>query len=142
MAKDEFFLVGQKAFITNEKGELLILIDPDRGLDLPGGKIQVGEQDLDEALKREVREETNLEIEIGKPFTRWLRFGSLSGSPEYAGKPFFILGFLCNYIAGDIILSEEHIAYHWVTKDNYQEYEGEQVYLNAVKMFFALDTDA
>ncbi len=140
MAKDEFFLVGQKAFILNDKGELLILIDPDRGLDLPGGKIQEGEKDLDEALRREVREETGIEIEVGKPFMRWSRVGS-PGS-EFEGKPFFILGFICKLITHGIMISDEHTEYHWVTKENYQEYTGEPGYMNAVKTFFEKNSDA
>lgn len=140
MSKDEFFLVGQKAFITNDKGELLILTDPDRGLDLPGGKIQEGESHLDEALQREVREETGLEIEVGKPFIRWFRVGSLGS--EFEGKPFFILGFICKLITHDIMLSDEHTEYHWVNKENYQKYAGESGYINAVKTFFDRDSDA
>jgi len=140
MAKDEFFLVGQKAFITNDKGELLILVDPDRGLDLPGGKIQEGEQDFDEALRREVQEETGLEIKIGKPFIRWFRKGSPES--EFEGKPFFIIGFFCKAETSDIILSEEHTEYYWVNSNNYQEYKGEQGYLNAVKTFFQEYSDA
>jgi 8-oxo-dGTP diphosphatase len=140
MSKDEFFLVGQKAFISNEEGELLILVDPDRGLDLPGGKIQEGEEDFDEALRREVREETGLEIKIGKPFVRWFRKGSPDS--EFAGKPFFIIGFFCKADSGDIILSDEHTAYHWVTNNNYQEYAGEPEYIDAVKTFFEKYSDA
>jgi len=134
MAHDEFLLVGQKAFITNGKGELLVLIDPDRGLDLPGGKIQVGEKNLDEALKREVREETSLEIDVSKPFVRWYREGS--DNSEFAGKPFFIVGFYCKYLAGEVVLSDEHTEYHWVDKTSYQQYKGELGYHRAIEIFF------
>lgn len=64
MNEDELFFVGQKAFIR--KGdEVLVIHDPIEGLDFPGGKIQVGEENTFESLKREVREETGLEIQIG-----------------------------------------------------------------------------
>ena len=38
---------------------LLILHDPQMGLDLPGGKVMENETDLRSALQREVKEETN-----------------------------------------------------------------------------------
>jgi 8-oxo-dGTP pyrophosphatase MutT (NUDIX family) len=34
-------------------------------LDLPGRRIDDGESDLEEALRREVREETGVEIDVG-----------------------------------------------------------------------------
>ena len=40
--KDALFCVGQKAFIEKD-GKVLVLNDPEEGLDFPGGKIQVGE---------------------------------------------------------------------------------------------------
>ena len=65
----EYFLNPSSAvaaFILNEKGELLVTqrrYDPGKGtLDLPGGFCDIGETVL-EALRREVKEETNLEIQ-------------------------------------------------------------------------------
>lgn len=53
------------AFIVNDKGEILVekrKLDPAKGtLDLPGGFTDTDET-LEQALKREVREETHLEV--------------------------------------------------------------------------------
>jgi len=51
MKEDALFYVGQKAFIEKD-GNILILNDPSEGLDFPGGKIQIGELDFPEALRR------------------------------------------------------------------------------------------
>ena len=70
MKEDALFYIGQKAFIEKD-GSILVLKNLNEGLDFPGGKIQIGELDLPEALRREVREETSLEIEVGEPFVVW-----------------------------------------------------------------------
>lgn len=134
MAEDKLFFVGQKAFI--EKGvELLLLFNAsDSKLDLPGGKIQEGENDFDESLKREVREETNLEIEIGKPIARWcfeLKWG------HNVGKKVFLIGFSCKYKSGEVKLNDEHNKYKWVNKDNYKELDDGGDNFKAVEKYFS-----
>ena len=104
------FQVGQKAFIERD-GELLILFFPNSLFDFPGGRIEEGESDLVEALKREVREETTLEIEVGQPFATWLG----------RGETVYLVGYRCRYILGDITLSDEHIDYRWLNRTNYHE---------------------
>ncbi|MDE2079685.1 MAG: NUDIX domain-containing protein [Patescibacteria group bacterium] len=135
MAEDKQFFVGQKAFIR--KGdEVLVLFDPRIGLDFPGGKIQEGENDFDEALRREVREETGLEIEIGAPFHRWyFEFGA---GHRNAGKQVFLVGFKCAYRSGEIKLSDEHDSFRWVSKDTYRELDrgdGDE-YFRALEKYF------
>jgi 8-oxo-dGTP diphosphatase len=119
MQEDELFFVGQKA-IFEHNGSILLLNDPDIGDDLPGGKIQVGESDFAEALKREVREETTLEITVGqllgiasKPFAN-------PKTDREKNKRIFLVVYACTYLSGELKLSHEHDTYKWVTKENYK----------------------
>jgi 8-oxo-dGTP diphosphatase len=57
------------AIVTDERGRLLMIQrghDPGAGLwSIPGGRIEPGETD-ERALVREMLEETNLQVEVGK----------------------------------------------------------------------------
>lgn len=61
------FVPGVRALILNAAGELLLQRRADTGLwGLPGGAVELGETAL-AALKREVREETGLEVIEAEP---------------------------------------------------------------------------
>jgi len=114
MTNNQTFFVGQKAFI--QKGEqLLVLIDPKWGVDLPGGKIQEGETDLKQSLQRELAEETGLDIEIGKPVASW------TWEVEAYEHPIFLIGYQCKYKSGVLKLSSEHSEFYWVTKNDFRQ---------------------
>ena len=136
--EDRLFYVGQKAVINN-KGKILILHDPQIDkIDLPGGKIQVGETDFKESLKREVREETGLTIEVGQPFTT----GYFEFKPDSVhrnrGKQIYLIFFSCKYLSGEIKLSEEHDWYKWVDKQSYRKYYPKGNILRALESYFHL----
>ena len=111
MPEDQSFQVGQKAFI-DRSGRLLVMFFEGNKLDFPGGRIQEGEYDLIEALRREVREETSLEVAVEEPFTTWL-------SGRHGGV--YLVGYRCRYVSGEVRLSEEHESFRWVTRDTYRE---------------------
>ncbi len=77
MVENALFYVGVKALIQNEKAEILllksgrkkpkVLKQKEAFWDIPGGKMKVGD-DLLDALKREVKEELDEEIEVGELF--------------------------------------------------------------------------
>lgn len=133
MKQDALYCVGQKAFIEKDE-KVLILMDPKSGLDFPGGKVQEGELDFDEELRREVREETGFEIEIGAPFVRW--YFEFSEGHRNVGKKVFLLGFRCKYRSGELVLSAEHNAYHWVDRDTYQQYNDGSGHYKALEKYF------
>ena len=123
MKNDELFCVGQKAVI-HKNGLVLILHDPvpiPGHLDLPGGKIQESERDLNKALQREVFEETNLRIRIKHPFyTNYWEFPKDSPHRN-KGKKIFLIYYVCEYISGKVKISDEHDWYKWVNKDGYSD---------------------
>lgn len=66
-------IAAVKAIIFNEKKEFLILRQNIEGkvfVDIPGGKVEKGENPY-ETLVREVKEETDLDINIIKPIGMW-----------------------------------------------------------------------
>ncbi len=134
MKEDAQFFVAQKAFI--QKGnEVLVINDPLEGLDFPGGKIQDNELDVIKSLKREVQEETGLEIEVEKPFHTLISIFPES-HPKLAGKKVFLVCYRCTYVSGDVVLSEEHDSLKWVSKDNYDEVNDGTSYFELLKEYF------
>ncbi len=81
--------------------------------EFPGGKMEAGETPQ-QALIREVREELDVDIEVGE----------LIDTVEYDYPQFHLTMhcFICTILAGDIIL-KEHEAGKWLTKDTLKSVE-------------------
>lgn len=100
------FAVSQGAVIENEKGQVLILKLHNSRWGIPGGHLHENEDWLD-GLKREIKEETgitNFDIK---------RVGGISVKGSGYGVWFHAM--LATSESGDIILSDEHDAYAWVS---------------------------
>jgi len=116
--------VATKAIIVHE-GKILLLRESgsyDDGtntgrFDVPGGRLNPGEYFLD-ALKREVKEETGLDVEVGRPVAvnEW--------RPVVRGEQWQIVGtfFECHASTAEVTLSEDHDAYEWVDPSRIDEY--------------------
>ena len=85
--------------------------------DIPGGTVDVGER-VEEALIREVREETSLEINPIKPI---YVYSNLDQVPKRQTAQII---YLCEYVSGKVCLNpEEHDEYKWVDFDQLKEQE-------------------
>ena len=72
----------------------------------PGGRLNKDE-DPNMGIIREIKEETDLEVEVLAPVDVW--FGN------WRGKPLMSIDYLVKIIDGEIKLSEEHSEYRWVS---------------------------
>jgi phosphoglycolate phosphatase-like HAD superfamily hydrolase/ADP-ribose pyrophosphatase YjhB (NUDIX family) len=81
---------------------------------IPGGKIKFGES-APEALRRELREETNLEIQD----IQFVLVQDCIHSKEfYRDAHFVLLNYTCRCVGEpDVRLNEEAIEFHWVTPE-------------------------
>ena len=135
MENDAQVYVGQKAFI-NKNGKILGIQDSATGLwDYPGGKIKWSE-DLENSLKREIREETGLEVKVGEPFVVWKHEVQEEGSRSF-GKKLILIGVRCDYLSGNVKLSSEHSDYGWFTNKNLGKVKYSRRWLNALNKYFA-----
>ena len=57
--------VSAATIVLNEQNELLLIKGPDRGWEMPGGIVEVGES-LKDAAIRETKEESGIDIEVLK----------------------------------------------------------------------------
>ncbi len=74
----------------------------------PGGHLEINE-DPEMGLRREVKEETALEIEILAVANIW--YG------KWENGPLLVIDFLTRHRKGSVKLSQEHSGYCWVTLD-------------------------
>lgn len=114
--------VATKAFIIHE-GKVLLLKESgeykdgiNKGkCDVVGGRLEPGEH-FRESLLREIKEETGLEVEVGKPFfvNEW--------RPVVRGEQWQIVGmfFECQSSTDQVTLSEDHDEFLWIDPKEYK----------------------
>lgn len=71
---------------------------------------------VEEALRREIREEVNLEVDKPK-YLLDLTFIR----PD--GIPVVVLSYYCNYVSGEVELDDDAVEYAWVTAEEAKEYD-------------------
>ena len=115
--------VGAHALIINDQNKVLITKRSESDgympllWDLPGGSIEIGET-VEEALIREVKEETNIDILPVKPV---YVHTDLSFIPHNHNIQ-IVYKCVCN--GGDILLDpEEHVDYQWVEYNDIPKYK-------------------
>jgi mutator protein MutT len=100
------------AIVRDAAGRVLVVRrgrPPGEGLwSLPGGKVEAGER-LADAVVREVREETGLEVACGRLVEVVERMG--------AGWHYIILDYLCEPRGGALRAGDDVTDARWVTRD-------------------------
>jgi len=116
---EKFYVVlAVGAFILKNKKILIVKKSPLEKIDgglwtIPGGKIKKKESIID-GLKREVKEEVNLEI---------LDFQWIGENVfESNGFWFHAQHFLCHPKNGKVKLEKKLIAFHWLSKDEIENF--------------------
>ncbi len=114
---EALFQLGQKALIINEHSEVLVVgqkaISSDGfWYDLPGGRVDEGEDDLGKALARELDEELQIEAEVHELLT-------LSIAPKHHARKYDIslAVFHCTITKGEPTPSDDIETYRWIPID-------------------------
>jgi 8-oxo-dGTP diphosphatase len=99
------------AIVTDEQGRLLVIQrghDPGAGLwSIPGGRIEPGETDA-QALVREMLEETNMQVKVGKLIGRVQR-------PGLGGAVIDIRDYAATVTGGTLRAGDDAADARWVT---------------------------
>lgn len=104
--------------VVQKDGRVLITRRAEKGLlgglwEFPGGKVHQGAETAEQACRREIKEEVNLEVQVGPHLAR----------VKHAYTHFKIVMdvFLCEYLAGEVALNGP-VDFRWITAEELGNY--------------------
>jgi 8-oxo-dGTP diphosphatase len=117
----EHILVAVGAVIEDDRGRILLVKHKkERGgywqgkWICPGGELEFGEE-IKEGIKREVKEETNLEIELVRPL---VPFDRIVKSDERTSLHVIYIDYIAKLLVGELKVSSDVGEALWVEKKN------------------------
>lgn len=121
--------VSVSGVITDDYGRVLLVRRRDnQNWEPPGGVLELAET-IHDGLRREIREETGLDIEPGP----------LSGVYKNMHRGIVALVFRCKITGGQLTSNDEVTAFHWADETDIRQLANEAY---AVRLLDALDEDA
>jgi 8-oxo-dGTP diphosphatase len=116
-------IAGVGAVIWNDRGEIVLIRrgqEPRRGeWSIPGGRLEWGES-VREAILREVREETGLEVEIAG-LIDVVDSVTRNASGEVV-RHYVLIDFMAQYVTGTLRAGSDAAEARWVAYDALDEY--------------------
>ena len=114
-------VVGVGAVVVNDGKALIVkrAHEPRKGeWSLPGGRVELGEALVD-AVRREIKEETGLDIVVGPIVEVLDRVHHHDGRVRYH---FVIVDYLCTCVGGELCAGDDADDAAWVTSDEIEAY--------------------
>ncbi len=105
-------IVAVGALVTDDDSNILLARHPERGWEIPGGYVHSGE-DLITALKREIKEETGVDVSVGALVG--IHQNIQAESTQVPTKVIF--DFLAHKLYGELRTSDEHLEVRWFSRD-------------------------
>lgn len=105
-------IVAVGALVTDNDNNILLARHPERGWEIPGGYVKSGE-DLITALKREIKEETGVDVSVGA--LAGIHQNIQAESIDVPTKVIF--DFFAHKQHGELRTSDEHLEVRWFSRD-------------------------
>lgn len=105
--------------LVRKDGLVLLVRNPKRGWEMPGGTVEQGET-ITDALRREIYEESGIRCEPERLTGVYQNLVVKNGYGPLEGMkipPIINLAFLCRYTGGEVSVSEESKDVRWVTPE-------------------------
>lgn len=110
-------IVTVGGLVESAEGKILMVKHPVRGWKMPGGQVKRGET-ISEAFKREIKEETGIDIEAGTLVSVSSNIGIGVQYDGVSTIPTVVtFKFTGNTISGELTTSEESFEVSWVNRN-------------------------
>ncbi len=115
------YFLAVKGIIRRSDGKMLVLKRSANDDHKPSVWETVGggmdrEETPQEALMREIQEETGLAVRVDMPF-------NVFSFKKDTGEFKVGITFLCEYLSGEVVLSDEHSEYRWIDPKEFADLE-------------------
>jgi 8-oxo-dGTP diphosphatase len=109
-------IVAAGGLITNDRGEILLVKNPRKGWEFPGGIVEPGES-VPQGLMREIREETGVAVEIVSVVGIYSSLKKKKGYNGVEEIPTIVtIDFACKYLGGELTTSDESVEVKWFSE--------------------------
>lgn len=128
-------IVAVGGIVQDENGNILLVKMHHNGWGFPGGQVEVREN-LMEALAREIKEESGIEVEVDKLIGIYSNVGINKGHDGVTEVPTkLIMDYICKSIGGLLGILNETTESRWIPKEKVMEYLHLPVYRDRYQAF-------